>query len=206
MKIAVSAGGTSLDADIDPRFGRCRNFIVVDPATGEYESVDNSSAIASGGAGIAAAQMIAGKGVSAVLTGNCGPNAYDTLSAAGIQVITGVSGKIKDAVEQYRQGNFKTTTSANVPDHYGVNASSGMPGGMGAGGGVGRGMGGGMGRGMGMGRGLGRGMGGGMMPQSVSSGSALENEIQTLKAESQQMSRHLAEIQRRLDILESKKS
>ena len=76
MKIAISATGLTLEDEVDPRFGRCQHFIVADTETKEFEALDNSSATAAGGAGISAAQMIAGKGVEAVLTGNCGPNAY----------------------------------------------------------------------------------------------------------------------------------
>ncbi|GAI98203.1 unnamed protein product, partial [marine sediment metagenome] len=94
MKIAVSAIAPGLDAEVDPRFGRCQYFIIVDPETMQFEAIENSSAIASGGAGISAAQMIASKRVEAILTGNCGPNAYQVLSPAGIKVITGVSGKV----------------------------------------------------------------------------------------------------------------
>ena len=144
MRIAISANGSTLDAEVDPRFGRCQYFIVVDPETKKFEAVDNSSAMASGGAGISAAQMIAGKGVGAVLTGNCGPNAYQTLSAAGIQVITGVSGKVKDAAEQYKLGTFATAQQPNVPGHFGMGAGPGRGGGSGRGGGRG------MGRRMGM--------------------------------------------------------
>ena len=104
MRIAISAAGPTLDADVDPRFGRCQYFIIADPETMEFEALENSSAMASGGAGISAAQMIVGKGVDAVLTGNCGPNAYQVLSAAGLQVITGVSGKVKDAIQGYKSG------------------------------------------------------------------------------------------------------
>jgi len=125
MKIAITAAGTTLDAEVDPRFGRCQYFIIADPETMEFEAVDNSSAMAGGGAGISAAQMIAGKGVEAVLTGNCGPNAHQVLSSAGIQVITGVSGKIKDAVEGYRDGKFKTSSQPNVPDHFGMGGGAG---------------------------------------------------------------------------------
>jgi len=80
MKIAVSAAAPELDAEVDPRFGRCQYFIIVDPQSMEFEDLDNSNAMAAGGAGISTAQMIASKGVEVVLTGNCGPNAYQTLS------------------------------------------------------------------------------------------------------------------------------
>ena len=139
MQIAISATGPTLDAEVDPRFGRCQHFIIADTETDGFEAVDNTSATAAGGAGISAAQMIVGKGIEAVLTGNCGPNAHQVLTAAGIKVITGVSGKIKDAISEYKLGTYSAAQQANVPDHYG----------MGGGGGAGRGMGGGMGKGMG---------------------------------------------------------
>ncbi len=120
MKIAISATSPSLDAEVDPRFGRCQYFLIVDPDTMEFEAVENTSGMASGGAGIASAQAVAGKGVQAVLTGHCGPNAYQTLSAAGIQVITEVSGKIKDVVEGYKSGRYKTTAGPSVSAHFGM--------------------------------------------------------------------------------------
>ena len=120
MKIAISTNGSTLDAEVDPRFGRCQYFIVANPETMEFEAVDNSSAMAAGGAGISAAQMIADKGVKTVLTGNCGPNAYQVLSSAGIQVITGAAGTVKDAIEGYRAGKFQTSSQPNVPGHFGV--------------------------------------------------------------------------------------
>jgi predicted Fe-Mo cluster-binding NifX family protein len=69
MKIAVSATAPGLDAEVDPRFGRCQYFIIVDPETMEFEALDNSNSMASGGAGISTAQMIADKGVEAVIVG-----------------------------------------------------------------------------------------------------------------------------------------
>jgi predicted Fe-Mo cluster-binding NifX family protein len=120
MKIAVSAAGTGLDAAVDPRFGRCAYFIIVDPETMDSEAMDNSGSSAAGGAGIAAAQTISAKGIEAVLTGNCGPNAHQVLSAAGIKVITGVSGKIRDAVGAYSAGKLTASEQPNVSDHFGM--------------------------------------------------------------------------------------
>ena len=130
MKIAISAMGATLDAEIDPRFGRCQYLILVDPDTMNLEAIDNSSGMVSGGAGISTAQLIAGKGVEAILTGNCGPNAYQVLSAAGIKVITGVSGKVKDAIQSYKSGKLQASSQPNVAGHFG----------MGRGGDMGRGM------------------------------------------------------------------
>ncbi|MFC1940226.1 NifB/NifX family molybdenum-iron cluster-binding protein [Chloroflexota bacterium] len=126
MRIAVSASGTTMDAEVDPRFGRCRYFIIVDPNSMEFETVENSGAIAGGGAGIATAQVIADKDVEAVLTGNCGPNAFQVLSAAGIKVVTGVSGKVRDTVQDYKAGNLRPTSQPNVPGHFGTGRGRGM--------------------------------------------------------------------------------
>jgi len=120
MKIAISATGPDLDAEVDPRFGRCRYFIIVDPETMEFEVVDNAGATGSGGAGISSAQMIASKGVKTVLTGNCGPNAYQVLSPAGVGVITGVSGKIRDVIAEYKLGTYMEAQQPSVPDHFGM--------------------------------------------------------------------------------------
>ena len=126
MKIAISATGPSIDAEVDPRFGRCHYFGIVDPDTMQFESIENSSASASGGAGISAAQMIAGKGVEAVLTGNCGPNAYQVLSPAGIKVITGGSGTVQDAVKDYKEGKLQASSQPNVDAHSGMTRGKGQ--------------------------------------------------------------------------------
>jgi len=192
MKIAISATAPDLDAEVDPRFGRCQYFIIIDPQSMELETLDNSNAMAAGGAGISTAQMIAGKGAEVVLTGNCGPNAYQTLSAAGVQVITGVSGSIKDAIEAFKEGRFQSSAQPSVGSHYG----------MGVGMGPGMGMGRGMGRGMGTGTGTGRGMGPGLMAQAAPQAMGPEQEIEMLKSQAQTLGQQLNEIQRRLEELE----
>ena len=120
MKIAVSATADNLDAMIDPRFGRCQYFIIADSETDKYEVIENSNAKASGGAGIQSAQLISNKGVKIVLTGNCGPNAFQTLKTAGIDVIVEVSGTIKNAIEKYKTGELKSTQGPSVEGHFGM--------------------------------------------------------------------------------------
>lgn len=128
MKIAVSSTGTDLSTQVDPRFGRCRYFICVDPDTMEFEVLENSNAMSGGGAGVATGQFVAGKGISAVLTGHCGPNAFNVLEAAGIKVMTGVSGTVQDAVEGYKSGKYQASSQPNVAPHSGMGRGGGMGG------------------------------------------------------------------------------
>ena len=67
MKIAISAAGPSIEDLVDPRFGRCTCFLIIDTGTLEFEVIENSSKNLSGGAGIEAAQRVAGQGVTHVL-------------------------------------------------------------------------------------------------------------------------------------------
>ena len=83
MKIAVSSSGNNLESKIDPRFGRCAYFVIVETENMDFEVFDNESIALGGGAGIQAAQFVASKGAKVILTGNVGPNAVKTLSAAG---------------------------------------------------------------------------------------------------------------------------
>jgi len=78
-KICVTASAPDLDAEIDPRFGRCAYFLIVDSETMRFEAISNSSAKAAGG--------------------------------AGIRILTGASGSVRKAVEDFNRGNLTTLTT-----------------------------------------------------------------------------------------------
>lgn len=128
MKIGISSTGNDLDSEIDPRFGRCRFFVVVDTGTMEFDSHSNENAASMGGAGIQAAQFMADLGVKAVLTGNVGPNAFETLNAGGIRIFTGIHGKVRDAVERFIKGELDETISPTVGGHHGMGGGRGKKG------------------------------------------------------------------------------
>ena len=212
MKVAVSAMGTDLDAQVDPRFGRCAGFLLVDTDTMTVEALENPNVMAAGGAGIQSAQMVANKGAEAVLTGNVGPNAFQTLAALGVKIVTGVMGTVREAVERFKRGEFQQQIASQptVPGHYGMRPAPGAGAGMGRGG-----MG--MGRGMGMGQGMGRGMGGaawqqmaqppagmpqGSPPAQQPPPSGAQDDLATLKQMAQQMTEELKRIGERIERLE----
>jgi len=233
MKIAVTSTGPGLDDNVEARFGRCAYFLVIDTDTKQFEAIENPNIALGGGTGIQSAQLMSEKGVTAVLTGNCGPNAFNVFGQAGIQVIVGISGQVRDAVEQFNTGDLSSASGPNVASHFGVNTApqdanpaqinpgtpvGGMGGGMGRGMGRGGGMGRGMGRGGGMGRGMGKGMGRGMgMAGPVSMPSAnpatglpqdtgfqnAEQELAALKEQAQLLEQQKQQLNQRITQLQT---
>ena len=128
MKIAISSTGKDFDSQIDPRFGRCQYFIFIDPETMAFEAAENQGLMASGGAGVQAAQLIVQKGVNALITGNLGPNAASALSAAGIKVYLVSGGTVKEAIEAYKSGSLREASGATVPPHSGMGGGRGIGG------------------------------------------------------------------------------
>jgi len=153
MKIAVSSGGKDLDSLIDPRFGRCAYFLLVETDDMSFEVFDNQSMASRGGAGIQSAQFISSKGAKAVITGNCGPNAVKTLAAAGIEVFLENTGIVREVLQKYKNKELTSTDMANASEYSGLGDRTSFGRGMGLGGQ----------RGMGRGRGMGgkRGSGAG---------------------------------------------
>ncbi len=145
MKIAISAQGTDMASEVDPRFGRARYFVIFDTDRDRITQViDNQAAQdAAHGAGIGAATKVAEAGAETVITGRVGPKAFAVLHAAGIKIVSNIAGRVKDAVENFINGK------AHPADGPGCDAHSGQGMGMGGrrGGGAFRGGGAGGGRG-----------------------------------------------------------
>jgi predicted Fe-Mo cluster-binding NifX family protein len=235
MRIAITATGPDLEAKVDPRFGRCPHFLIVETEDLSFEAVENPNAALGSGAGIQSARLMAERGVKHVLTGNCGPNAHQTLSAAGIEVIVGCSGAVRDVIEQFKAGQLVAAAEPNVASHFGTGVGSagtadpagdagpafgpgmGRGGGRGMGRGMGMGRGGGRGRGRGMGRGMGMGGGTSMGPEAASSqglgpvpGQPVscptdQGELGLLKQHAEALTQQLQQIQQRIQELEQEK-
>lgn len=196
MKVAVSSVGKDLDSQIDPRFGRCAYFLIVDLQDMDFKAYENENMALGGGAGISSGQFLVSKGVGAVLTGNCGPNAVRVLSAAGVELFVGQTGTVRQALERYKNDELRPATEANVADHYGMGGTGSFRAGRS---GMGRGM------GMGGGRGMGRGMGmpaGGVSNQTDLDGLPKEEELKVIKEQARGLTRQLKEIEARIKKLE----
>jgi predicted Fe-Mo cluster-binding NifX family protein len=120
MKVCVTSEGNTLESKVDARFGRCQYFIIADTDTLAFEAIQNPNIESMGGAGIQSGQLVGEKKVKAVLTGNVGPNAFQTLQSAGIDVVTGVSGKVQEALEKFKKGELKPTQGPSVNSKFGM--------------------------------------------------------------------------------------
>jgi predicted Fe-Mo cluster-binding NifX family protein len=119
MKIAVSSIDKDISSKVEPRFGRAKYFMVFDDVTENWSSIENSVQMDSPhGAGIQTAQLIAREGISAVITGHCGPNAWRVLSAANVDLYLVASRTVKEAVEEMRDGKLKPSDGADVQGHW----------------------------------------------------------------------------------------
>jgi len=114
-KIAIASDGKTLESQVDPRFGRCFYFLIVDSETEEFKVLPNTAGSMSRGAGISAAQLVVDQKVEAAIAGNFGPKAVSVLSQSGVKIFL-VSGKTaKEVVKDFKEGKLKSANPSQVP-------------------------------------------------------------------------------------------
>jgi predicted Fe-Mo cluster-binding NifX family protein len=114
MRIAVPADSDDLEARVGARFGTCRYVLIVDLDSGEFEAVTSPGGSGKRGAGVQAVVLAVSKDVQAVLTGYCSPVARSHLMSNGIEVVTGVSGRVGEVVEKYKKGDLLKSLEADA--------------------------------------------------------------------------------------------
>ena len=114
MIICLPADGNTENSLVSASFGRCPYYAFYDTEAEQFEIVPNPATNAMGGAGIQASQFIVNKGANVVLTVNMGPNSGEVLIGAGVKIITGVTGTLKDAVDRFKNGGFSEIGSHKV--------------------------------------------------------------------------------------------
>jgi predicted Fe-Mo cluster-binding NifX family protein len=116
---AVGANGKNLEAKVGPLFGRARFFIIVDPDILEWEAWDNLENLSAiQGIGIITANRLVRHNIRTVLTGSCGPKAFQELQAAGVEVFLNARGTVRQAVASLRKGELIRASKPNVSVSY----------------------------------------------------------------------------------------
>jgi len=112
MKICITAVGSKLSSEVDPRFGRCAYFLILDEKGKLLKTILNKAGQAMRGAGITAAQIIADEKINIIITGNIGPNAYMVLESSRVKILHGAfNATVKQAFEMYKKGELKEVDS-----------------------------------------------------------------------------------------------
>lgn len=119
MKIAITARDNTVDAQVDPRFGRARYIIVHDLENGETETLVNETNMAAQqGAGVQTAKKVVQSGVSAVVTGHVGPKAFRALTSQGVKIYLADNMTVKESIESVKLGKLELAGGADVEGHW----------------------------------------------------------------------------------------
>lgn len=101
MNIAVTAEAPGLDAAVDRHFACCAYLVFANTASGDYQVMPNPGASLEEGRCSALTAFLAGNKVECVLSGKCGTHARQKLAAAGIRIIEGCEGTVRDAIQRF---------------------------------------------------------------------------------------------------------
>ena len=115
MKICVTALSASLYSPVDPHFGRCLYFVIVDADSMEFDSIRNTTTSASSGAGVQAANLIITRDIDALITGSVGAKAFSMLTSKNIDVLPFIEGTVADAIQAYKDNLLKKLETSNSP-------------------------------------------------------------------------------------------
>jgi predicted Fe-Mo cluster-binding NifX family protein len=119
MKIAVTAQKNSPEGNIDTRFGRAEWFMVYDEEQDSWEAIENTQNMqAVQGAGIQSAANVVNAGCGVLISGHCGPKAFNALSKASVEVYAVNGGTVKQAVDAYFGGILARLEKADVEGHW----------------------------------------------------------------------------------------
>lgn len=97
-----------LKSKISQHFGKTPYFVLIKYEDGKIENVQvlESQAKHTGGS-MTPGEFIANSGAKTLLCGNLGPKAVQMLQNAGIEVFTGASGTVIEALQDWAEGKLK---------------------------------------------------------------------------------------------------
>lgn len=110
MLIAIPVEKKALDAPVSPTFGRSPFICIYNTDTAKAVFLDNSAAMAQGGAGIKAAQTLVDNNVEVLLAPRCGQNAVDVLKSAQIATYRSITGSAAENLSKFNSGGLSAMT------------------------------------------------------------------------------------------------
>ena len=115
MRIAISAEGPGLDARVGSRFGTSAYLLIVDSETMKVDAMPNPGALSPSHAGIQAVILAISEKPDVLLTGYLSPTAEKHLGDSGINVVRGITGRVSEAIENYKRGLVEGSVGVGRP-------------------------------------------------------------------------------------------
>ena len=119
-KIAVASMGPTLRDEVDVTFGRCACMVITEGHRGPHQAVSNPAHDMERHAGVRGARFLREQHVRVLLTGHCGPEAFRLLEETGVQVVAGVTGTVRNALERYHAGKLPIAQRPNADKYFGL--------------------------------------------------------------------------------------
>lgn len=112
-KLCIPTSGTGGWNDtVGEHFGRVPTYTIIDVEHDVVEVVDNMSEHA-GGSGLPA-DILSGFGIDVLLCQGAGRRALAILAEKGIETYVGVSGTVRDAVNEWTRGHLNHATESDA--------------------------------------------------------------------------------------------
>jgi predicted Fe-Mo cluster-binding NifX family protein len=117
MKILIATEGKTLDSRVSKRFGKAEWYLIVDSDTKEVAlfpnlTIEHHHDII---------PRAVDRGVSAVITGDIGPQSFELLSYHKLQIALAHAMSARDAIERLKQGRLRIldapTVRKNIEEH-----------------------------------------------------------------------------------------
>ena len=106
----ASEESLGLDSRVSSHFGRCRYYIFVDVEDGEVKKVEvKENPYFDSHIPGAVPQFIAGEGADVIIAGSMGPRAVDWFMRLGVKPVVGVTGRVRDILNDYLSGRLEAT-------------------------------------------------------------------------------------------------
>ena len=107
-RVAVVSTGEGLDAPVELRFGICSAFVVVDPATMEWETIQVEPDGPAEHVNMNGIRAVVRSGAGAVITPQIDPKCCMALRALAVSAYLAPEGiTVREAVERYAQGELE---------------------------------------------------------------------------------------------------
>lgn len=106
MITGLPAEKKDVNGPIGTTFGRAPFYLIYNNETGETSFIENTAAMAQGGAGVKAASLVVAQKVDAIITPQLGENAAAVIKAAKIKIYQSTEGSLMENLQRLKDGKL----------------------------------------------------------------------------------------------------